>query len=1439
MATSPSTPTETFPHLGVARAVLSRFRAGQAVDRHVLRALLADAAGGSDASGAWSMRDAYDALELAQTLFALEPDCPLVAGANAECLGRLETFAAALPVQSVRSEAQIALQQFSTPLPLAFVAGLAADIAAGEVMLEPSAGNGLLAWPAARRGARLLLNEIDAARAASLAEAFPAAQVIGHDAELIDDRLEPALRPDVVIMNPPFARSAGRGEDRHAGARHLLAALSRLAPGGRLVAVMPESFSAAGSGSMLRARAESMAALRLDVLLAPGAFARHGTGIPVRLVVYDKGPSAEPACLARVDSVAALLPLVEALPSRETVPSGRLGRKPAGGSLFAGLGRLSPAAPLARPRIGAGAPAPLSYVPLDDPAPAADPVGIYLPYRPSRVSIAGATPHPTPLVESLAMGSIAAPKPGRAPLLPDGLVAAGILSEAQLETLIYAGEAFERDLPGRFVPIQEGCGLEASAGGAAYRSGYFLGDGTGAGKGRQVAGIILDQWLRGNRRHVWLSKNEALLEDARRDWAALGGLPLDVQPLSAWKLGAPLTLDAGILFVTYPTMRSGRAEATRLRQILDWAGEAFDGVIAFDEAHAMANAAGGEGSRGKLKGSEQGIAGVRLQNRLPRARILYASATGASDVNNLAYAQRLGLWGPETAFADRNAFVGAIREGGIAAMELVARDLKALGLYTARALSFAGVEYDVLEHRLTPEQIAIYDAYADAWAIIHGNLTAALEATRVVDAATGATLNANAKSAALSRFEGTKQRFFGQLLLSMKLPTLLPAIEADLAANHAVVIQLVSTAEAMLERRLAELSPEEREALEIDVSPREYVVDYLSAAFPTRQMRVFTDAEGNTRSEPMSDEAGRPVHCQAALRARHALIEQLCALPPIGTALDALIDRFGKERVAEVTGRTRRLVTAPDGRQRVEHRTARANLVEAEAFMRGDKRILVFSDAGGTGRSYHACLGARNQARRIHYLLEPGWRADAAIQGLGRTHRTRQASAPLFRPVTTDVRGERRFISTIARRLDALGALTRGQRQTGGQNLFDPADNLESVYAKEALTGWYHLLFAGKLKSVTLEQFQALTGLRLEAEDGALREDLPPIQRWLNRLLALRIGLQNAIFDEFLGLVEARVGAAREAGTLDLGVETVAVDGFDILEDRVIRTDPSGATTHLLRIEIARRLRPMTLETVIALREDRPDAVLMVNARSGKAALRLRARSFTSEEGLPIARCELVRPLRRDYLSVDRLEESSWECCSDGAFAAAWREEAREAEATPRRETLHLATGLLLPVWDKLPGDHVQVVRIAAADGRTLLGREIPAAFLPQLGQKLGLDIALDLAPAELAATVLRTGRALPMRGPEPLLLKRSLVNSSQRLEIEGYGAHRLAWYKAQGCFTEIIRYRTRLFVPVDRAGAVLDRIGGTDDGGQAVPAAGAGQNRECGGEGGEGAGAG
>lgn len=342
--------------------------------------------------------------------------------------------------------------------------------------------------------------------------------------------------------------------------RHLRSAWKRLAPGGRLAAVMPEWFDVGGFLCAVR----EPVTVQLNVAVERG-FSRNGTSITTRLLVLDKIEAGADPAVARTNDFAALCELIDAIPARPfaTAPQ-------SSASLVLAPFRLASLA--ARPRPvpprHAAPPAPsepCAYEALEAPAPIADQVGHYLPYRPSRIAIAGATEHPTPLVESVAMGSITAPVPTEVPLLPAGVIARGLLSAAQAETLIYAVSAHGRDLPGRFVPQDKGCSLATSAEGAVYRMGYFLGDGTGAGKGRQVASVILDRWLRGERRHIWISKNEALLEDARRDWTALGGLPIDIQPLGQWKLGLPVTMGDGILFVTYPTLRSGRSDASARR----------------------------------------------------------------------------------------------------------------------------------------------------------------------------------------------------------------------------------------------------------------------------------------------------------------------------------------------------------------------------------------------------------------------------------------------------------------------------------------------------------------------------------------------------------------------------------------------------------------------------------------------------------------------------------------------------------------------------------------------------------------------------------------------------------------------------------------------------------------------------------------------------------
>ena len=410
-------------------------------------------------------------------------------------------------------------------------------------------------------------------------------------------------------------------------------------------------------------------------------------------------------------------------------------------------------------------------------------------------------------------------------------------------------------------------------------------------------------------------------------------------------------------------------------------GEDFEGVLAFDEAHAMQNAAGSVEGRG-VKPSQQGLAGLRLQLAAPRARVFYISATGATSVHNLAYAARLGLWGqgPEYPFPSRESFVSAMEAGGVAAMEVVARDLKTLGLYTARALSFDGVEYDVLEHALTPAQIEIYDAYAGAFRTIHHNLEAALTATGVNDAS-GETNASAARASAKSRFESTKQRFFNHLLMGMKTPTIIRAIKDDLAAGNACVIQVVSTGESLLKRRLETMDPED-ELVEGALTPRDYVLGYLEQAFPIHAQKLV-DIDGNMVTEPLRDETGALVVSREALALRDAAMMELMTLAPIPSALDQILWALGDEAVAEVTGRSVRPLKAEDGHLFIEKRAASSNSSETQAFMDGEKDILIFSDAGGTGRSYHAAQTAKNQKRRRHYLLEPGWRADAAIQGLG------------------------------------------------------------------------------------------------------------------------------------------------------------------------------------------------------------------------------------------------------------------------------------------------------------------------------------------------------------------------------------------------------------------------------------------------------------------------
>ncbi len=744
------------------------------------------------------------------------------------------------------------------------------------------------------------------------------------------------------------------------------------------------------------------------------------------------------------------------------------------------------------------------------------------------------------------MASVLPPVPTYKPSLPKSIIEKGEVSDAQLEAVVYAGQAHEKMLPAAL--DENGKPLNPR------RRGFMIGDGTGVGKGREIAAVIMDNFNKGRTKAVWVSEKRSLIRDAKRDWKGIGGDPNLIFDVGKIKKAGSISATRGIAFLTYDTQKQGADDAaraarggmvrgqkvrtpegegtisgkprtsrgtvwypvklttgaaneykagqleavgkaetvhSRLEQLVEWLGRDFDGAIALDEAHNLGNAITTKASRGWKEAAQKALAGVELQRMLPNARVFYVSATGATELANLAYAERLGLWGRGTPFPALKDFLSSLGQGGISAMELIARDLKALGLYIARNLSYDGVEYDRVEHALTPEQHEIYDELAGAWQLVLKNIDAALIQTGAApQPGQHGPTDRRARTAALSAFWSSHQRFFNQIITSMQMPTVIEEIRKDLAAGRQVVLQLTSTNEAQTERTVAKAQKRGDDLEELDLTPSDQLLDYLSKSFPVVQLETYLDDNGNERTRPVMDSHGNVVLNAAAVAMRDQLMERVASMRVPSAPLDMILDTFGADAVAEVTGRKRRFIRKRDPKtgqmRRVEDsRGGSANAAEIDAFQDSKKKILVFSEAGGTGASYHADKKARSKdARRVHYLVQAGWRADKAVQGFGRTHRTNQTSAPIFRLVTTNLKGQKRFISSIARRLAQLGALTKGQRQAGDQGAFSAADNLESQEARDALRLFFYRLIGNAVPGVTVQEFEQQTGLNLTGPQG-------------------------------------------------------------------------------------------------------------------------------------------------------------------------------------------------------------------------------------------------------------------------------------------------------------------------------------------------------------------
>lgn len=1083
-------------------------------------------------------------------------------------------------------------------------------------------------------------------------------------------------------------------------------------------------------------------------------------------------------------------------------------------------------------------------------------------YRPPKLSIGPA--HPDPIVETSSLSAVHPPEPTYDLLIKDELESSKALSCLQIETLVYASQRHLQHLPN------------------GARAGFFVGDGAGVGKGRTIAGLIWENWHHGRRKALWISVGSDLKFDARRDLDDVGATCIEVHALNKLpysKLDSrSVGIREGVVFLTYSSLiASSEKGRSRLQQLVQWCGSGYDGLVLFDECHKAKNLVPEAGSQP----TRTGEAVLELQARLPEARVVYCSATGASEPRNMGYMVRLGLWGAGTCFKDFQMFLGALDKGGVGALELVAMDMKARGMYVCRTLSYKGAEFEVIEAPLEAEMMDMYKKAAEFWAELRVELLSA----------SAFLANDKPNSSQLWRlYWSGHQRFFRHMCMSAKVPATVRLAKKALAEAKCVVIGLQSTGEARTEEAVTKYG------LELDdfiSGPRELLLKFVEENYPlpekpeplpgeesvkelqrkrhsaspgvsfkgrvrkAAKWKPASDCESDEESETDSahestesdDEfqiceicnseeerkkllqcscCGQLVHsgclvppitdvvpsdwsCHSCkekteeyLQSRHAYLTELLkryeaalerkskildiirSMDFPNNPLDDIVDQLGgPDKVAEMTGRRGMLVRASSGkgvtyqaRNTKEVTMEMVNMHEKQLFMDGKKFVAIISEAGSAGVSLQADRRAANQKRRVHITLELPWSADRAIQQFGRTHRSNQASAPEYRIIFTNLGGERRFASIVAKRLESLGALTQGDRRAG---LSLSAYNYDSAFGKKALMMMYRGIMEQDVlpvvppgcsseKPETIQDFMTKAKAALVSV-GIVRDtvlgngkdygklsgriidsDMHDVGRFLNRLLGLPPDIQNRLFELFISILDLLVQNARIEGNLDSGIVDMKANIIELqgMPKTVHVDNMSGASTMLFTFTLDRGITWESASTM--LDEKQKDGLGSPNDgfyESKREWLGRRHFILAFESTAASGMYKIVRPavgeslremplaeLKNKYRKLSSIEKahSGWEdeyevsskqCmhgpkCKLGNYCTVGR----------RIQEVNVLGGLILPVWGTIEKalskqarqshKRLRVVRLeTTTDNKRIVGLLVPNAAVETVLQDL------------------------------------------------------------------------------------------------------------------------
>uniref|UniRef100_A0A8C6V5N2 Strawberry notch homolog 2 n=1 Tax=Naja naja TaxID=35670 RepID=A0A8C6V5N2_NAJNA len=723
---------------------------------------------------------------------------------------------------------------------------------------------------------------------------------------------------------------------------------------------------------------------------------------------------------------------------------------------------------------------------------------------------------------------------------------------------------------------------------------------------------------------------------------------------------------------------------------------------------------------------------------------------------------RLGIWGEGTPFLQRSSvsLVFLLRRG-VGAMEIVAMDMKVNGMYIARQLSFSGVTFRIEEIPLDAAYKDVYNKAAKLWA----------EALVVFQKAADL-IGLESRKSLWGQFWGAHQRFFKYLCIAAKVRRLVELAQEELSKGKCVVIGLQSTGEA----RTREVLDENEGHLNCFVSAAEGVfLSLIRKHFPStkrkrergniikrkRKSLLILPALLISQTFPAVHPALsllipaptfpslhlalpsllffplflfsflhlRPGACFRSANMKQELLSQVKELGkelPLNT-LDELIDYFGgPEKVAEMTGRKGRVVRRPGGSVVFESRAEQGlsidhvNLKEKERFMNGDKLVAIISEASSSGISLQADRRVKNQKRRVHMTLELPWSADRAIQQFGRTHRSNQVSAPEYIFLISELAGERRFASIVAKRLESLGALTHGDRRaTESRDL--SKYNFEN---KVRLS----LQLSPKLLPFKMKQSLLSVGISCkEMRYGFMTMEKDcSITKFLNRMLGLEVDKQNLLFQYFNDTFDYLIARDKKDGKYDMGI----LGKRESKEVFLTPGHPQDGQVVLYKISVDRGMKwEEVYEKSLHLTGPNDGFYLSHKVRGNKyiclLAEQTRGKYFTLYKPNigKQSQLEIMDSLLKKYHPVSPVDaqphwESSYEFSLKHCNHAVWNrnckvvQEGKECFQGTRLRHYYMLCGALLRVWTKIASimanitntSYLQIVRLKTKEKKKQVG---------------------------------------------------------------------------------------------------------------------------------------